>query len=206
MRPDSSSHKSTRALIRQIADVYIRCPSESLVDSCFRHQVRQQAESLHEAQCAAPHVSSSQPSPPQPGVWSAAPDVSRAQQNVPRALKLGMLNAKPWLRPSSTVCVRLRQRSPDGDCVPVVMRDTISFLSEQGGSSFLVVITQIERDNKLQLIQLFFLCAPVSVCVRFGDRGDLQALGQRDLGEGSAAQIQLGSVNALKPSRAHTNI
>lgn len=26
----------------------------------------------------------------------------------------------------------LRQRSPDGDCVPVVMRDTISFLSDQG--------------------------------------------------------------------------
>ncbi|XP_068165399.1 rho GTPase-activating protein 1 isoform X2 [Antennarius striatus] len=26
----------------------------------------------------------------------------------------------------------LRQRSPDGDCVPMVMRDTISFLSEQG--------------------------------------------------------------------------
>lgn len=47
------------------------------------------------------------------------------------------------------VCVRLKQRSPDGDCVPVVMRDTISFLSEQGGSSLVVVITQIKCDNRL---------------------------------------------------------
>lgn len=28
--------------------------------------------------------------------------------------------------------VRLRQRDPDGDPVPMVMRDTVGFLSEQG--------------------------------------------------------------------------
>ncbi len=39
------------------------------------------------------------------------------------------------------VCVRLRQRSPDGECIPVVMRDTISFLSEQGNCVVVVIIT-----------------------------------------------------------------
>lgn len=114
MRPHSSSQKSTHTHVDMSNNrclhsmsLWIVCPS------LFSHQVRQQAESLHETQRAAPHVSSSQPSPPQPGVWSAAPDVSRAQQNVPLVLKLGTLNAKRWLRPP-LFCVRQAQTEASG--------------------------------------------------------------------------------------------
>lgn len=65
--------------------------------------------------------------------------------------------------PPFSVCARLRQRRPDGDCVPVVMRDTIGFLSEQGGSSSVVVIPQIEHDNRHWIIQgTLFFCVCVS--------------------------------------------
>lgn len=89
----------------------------------------------------------------------------------------------------NTFRVRLRQRSPDDNCIPVVMRDTISFLAEQGDYSSPVVETRtgITNDwvhwrNGLSLSL---------VLLRFGDRGDLQTLSQCDAGEGGPAQIQL---------------
>lgn len=39
------------------------------------------------------------------------------------------------------VFVRLRQKSPDGDPVPVVMRDTIGFILDQGKASLSVLET-----------------------------------------------------------------
>lgn len=92
------------------------------------------------------------------------------------------------------LCVRLRQRSHDGDCVPVVMRDTIGFLSEQGESSSALTDWKIQFRYRHNSFLLLFLC--LCRCVRFGDRGHLQALGQRDVSEGRPTQIQLRLVHA----------